>query len=233
MARFVDHLGGRDLVADLGCGPGDDLSRLAAMGVTAIGLDRSVELLRLAGNRLRVRGDLRVLPFGECSLGGIWSHASLVHVDARDLPATIAEWDRVLRGYSSSPTSRPERSSPATGRQCERSGGRSARRSEPSASRCSWAMMPMPFFHNANQRRGAIGHDRPLPTTSRPGHRSWPLRPVAGRGRPQRSVPAADTGHARRRVGARLLGGPLLLGAPVLPAVPHTAGRHPNRRAAG
>ena len=95
-ARFVDHLQPGGLVADLGCGSGADLARLDTAGRTAIGLDRSVELLRLAAGAPRTRADLTTLPFRGRSLDGIWSHASLVHVEATDLPATFAEWDRVL-----------------------------------------------------------------------------------------------------------------------------------------
>lgn len=84
------------LVADVGCGPGADLSRLQIAGLRAVGLDRSTGLLRLAGLLPRTRADLRALPFRTGSFDRIWSHASLLHVDASELLLTFFEWDSAL-----------------------------------------------------------------------------------------------------------------------------------------
>lgn len=94
--RFTARLGSRALIADLGCGPGADLRRLEDAGLRAVGLDRSAGLLRLAHLSPRTRADLAALPFRAGSLDGIWSHASLLHVDASELPRTFVEWDRAL-----------------------------------------------------------------------------------------------------------------------------------------
>lgn len=71
---------GRPLL-DLGCGDGRHLAHLASLAVPAIGLDLSPHLLagarrRLGGKRDAaplVRGDMRRLPFGDGSLGGVLS----------------------------------------------------------------------------------------------------------------------------------------------------------------
>ena len=77
-------------------GPGADLRRLQDVGLRVVGLDRSTGLLRLADPLPRTRADLTALPFRAGSLDGIWSHASLLHIDASDLLLTLAGWDRVL-----------------------------------------------------------------------------------------------------------------------------------------
>ena len=94
--RFTARFRSRALIADLGCGPGADLRRFEDIGLRAVGLDRSTGLLRLAHPFPRTRADLSALPFQAGSLDGIWSHASLLHVDVVELPRTFAEWDRAL-----------------------------------------------------------------------------------------------------------------------------------------
>lgn len=96
LGRFTTRLRSEALVADLGCGPGADLRRLKDAGLRVAGLDRSTGLLRLADPLPRARADLTALPFRPGSLDGIWSHASLLHIDASDLLSTLAGWDRVL-----------------------------------------------------------------------------------------------------------------------------------------
>ena len=95
--RFLDVLAADSVVVDLGCGSGRDLDRFAEHGHRAVGLDRSAQLLALAGPSSCIRGDLRFLPLAPGSVGGIWSHASLLHVKAEALTSTLVEWERVLR----------------------------------------------------------------------------------------------------------------------------------------
>ncbi len=68
---------GDAVVLDLACGAGRHVREFAEAGVQAIGLDLSAVLLREArktDSRLRiVRGDMRELPFGDSSFGGLTS----------------------------------------------------------------------------------------------------------------------------------------------------------------
>jgi len=44
-----------------------------------------------------VRGDLRTLPFRDGSVDAVWAYASLLHVAASEVLATLLEWAQVLR----------------------------------------------------------------------------------------------------------------------------------------
>ncbi len=95
--RFLDLLGPRSAVVDLGCGPGQDLKTLADQGHRGLGLDRSLEMLKLAINHgPTMRADLMTLPLAVSSTNAIWSFASLLHIDSADLMKTLTEWNRVL-----------------------------------------------------------------------------------------------------------------------------------------
>ncbi len=96
--RFVVELAPGSLVADLGCGPGDVLSRLEDSGHCPVGVDRSASMLKLASRRgMTTQADLRFLPFANDSLDALWSSAALLHVERPEIEQTIAEWDRVVR----------------------------------------------------------------------------------------------------------------------------------------
>ena len=95
--RALARLAGQ-LIADLGCGPGNhtvDLMRVARV----VGLDLSAEMLAIARRTGApvVRGDLRRLPFADASLDAIWCVAALLHVPRADVASTLAEWRRVVR----------------------------------------------------------------------------------------------------------------------------------------
>lgn len=106
-SRYIELLPDSSLVLDLGCGPGEDLNYFASAGHWPIGLDRSSMALSLAQGFPRIRGDLRSLPFPDASVHAVWAYASLLHVDASEVEATLSEWTRVLRpkgiiGFSTS-----------------------------------------------------------------------------------------------------------------------------------
>jgi double-stranded uracil-DNA glycosylase len=79
-------------VADLGCGPGWDTAELPR---PAVALDAAAAMVALVPERaplaLRVRGDLRDLPFRRGALGGAWASKSYVHLPRSALP--MALWD--------------------------------------------------------------------------------------------------------------------------------------------
>ncbi len=92
-------------IAELGCGPGRTLDRLAAAGAQSLGVDISSDMVRLAAHRnaahvaagrLRVvEGDGTALPIGDGELDGAISVHSLYFWP--DPPAVLAELHRALR----------------------------------------------------------------------------------------------------------------------------------------
>ena len=86
--------------ADVGCGPGHVTAHLAGLGLDIVGVDNSPALLdiaREANPELRFEiGQLASLPFETGSLHGLVSRHSLIHTPADLVPATLAEFKRVL-----------------------------------------------------------------------------------------------------------------------------------------
>jgi len=83
---------------DVGCGPGIVLGGLAALGAQGVGLDRTIEMLRLARARgafLCVRGEGTRLPFPDGLFDAVVCRNACHHFHD---PATVAhEMARVLR----------------------------------------------------------------------------------------------------------------------------------------
>ncbi|WP_440988680.1 class I SAM-dependent methyltransferase [Haloarchaeobius baliensis] len=96
---FFDALTGTRIL-DVGCGPGSDAETFADRGYDVTGLDVTPSFL--ASARVNVPdarfalGDMRHLPFEADSFDGVWACASLLHVPREDVPATLAEFARVL-----------------------------------------------------------------------------------------------------------------------------------------
>lgn len=87
-------------VLDAGCGPAHDTAGLRALGLRAIGLDRSRGMLAQAHQREGIPlmlGDMRRLPIADGALDGLWACASFLHIPKRDSGAVLAEFRRVLR----------------------------------------------------------------------------------------------------------------------------------------
>ncbi|MFF4273158.1 class I SAM-dependent DNA methyltransferase [Streptomyces sp. NPDC001536] len=87
-------------VADLGSGPGHITAHLDTLGLSVFGVDVSPRMVELArrnhpGLRFHV-GSMTSLDLPEATLGGITALYSIIHVPDEDLPATLAEFRRVL-----------------------------------------------------------------------------------------------------------------------------------------
>jgi ubiquinone/menaquinone biosynthesis C-methylase UbiE len=96
---FVRELARGARVLDLGTGPGFDLAQLTARGLTAIGLDFSMGMLRAGAAEcpgVRIQGDARRLPLATAAFDGVWAIASMLHLSAADAGRAIAEAWRVL-----------------------------------------------------------------------------------------------------------------------------------------
>lgn len=86
-------------IADLGCGPGQVGRFVRSHGRTVVGVDISPEMARLASGRLDAAlvSDIRQLPFGGASLGGVVAFYSLIHLPREELDVALAEIYRALR----------------------------------------------------------------------------------------------------------------------------------------
>ncbi|MDF3142578.1 MULTISPECIES: class I SAM-dependent methyltransferase [unclassified Streptomyces] len=87
-------------VADLGSGPGSVTAHLHTLGLPVFGVDlspRMVGLARRAYPELRFHvGSMTSLDLPDETLGGIVALYSIIHVPDDHLPATFAEFHRVL-----------------------------------------------------------------------------------------------------------------------------------------
>lgn len=93
--------GGR--ILEVGCGKGNELIECANMGLQCVGLDYSEEALALFRHRLStmnipvtlLKGDARMLPFGEAEFDIVYSQGVLEHF--RDELPVLNEQYRVLK----------------------------------------------------------------------------------------------------------------------------------------
>ncbi|KKS30716.1 MAG: Methylase involved in ubiquinone/menaquinone biosynthesis [Parcubacteria group bacterium GW2011_GWA2_43_11] len=89
-------------VLDAGCGDGRDSQTLSSLGATVVGIDLSQGMIELAKkNRHGIQflhADFLSIPFPDASFDGIWSHASLVHLDTLiEVKQALDEFNRVLK----------------------------------------------------------------------------------------------------------------------------------------
>ncbi len=85
------------VVADIGCGPGRDVTMLRARGLHVAGLDLSLGQLRASAVPGLVQADMRHLPLQAGSVHGIWCWAALVHLPREVLPQALSEFARIVR----------------------------------------------------------------------------------------------------------------------------------------
>jgi SAM-dependent methyltransferase len=102
LAAFAETVrtAGRGPVADVGCGPGRLTAHLAALGLSAFGIDLSpnmIEQARLAFPDLRFAvGSMTALAIGDGELGGILAFFCTHHTPPEYLPVVFAEFCRTL-----------------------------------------------------------------------------------------------------------------------------------------
>lgn len=88
------------LILDLGCGSGRDLLHFSLHGFRAVGIDYSLNLLKLAAPFSRqpvVLGDIKYLPFSDNTFDAAWAIGSLLHIPRRLLPSALLQTRRVLK----------------------------------------------------------------------------------------------------------------------------------------
>jgi ubiquinone/menaquinone biosynthesis C-methylase UbiE len=99
--EFADLLHNGNYILDAGSGSGRDSHYLSNMGFKVVGIDLSKNLLA-EGKELYPDLDLREMDmrrmtFNDRTFEGLWSHASLLHLERSDVPKALAEFFRVLK----------------------------------------------------------------------------------------------------------------------------------------
>lgn len=101
--EFTDLLPEGAKVLDAGCGGGRDTKLLSEKkNISAVGLDLSEGLLNECRKKFPelefIHGNLLDLPFPDESFDGVWSSASLLHLDTvDDVKKALSEFYRVLK----------------------------------------------------------------------------------------------------------------------------------------
>ena len=99
---FVSLLPKKAVVLDAGSGSGRDTNALSQKGITAMGIDLSSELVKLAKKMYPalefLEGNFLKLPFTARKFDGIWANASLIHLESeKDVKKALKEFNRVLK----------------------------------------------------------------------------------------------------------------------------------------
>lgn len=88
-------------VLDAGCGGGRDCRAFAERGFRVIGIDLSIEMLKIARSMAPgcefQQTDLRNIPLADNSVDGIWCCASLLHLKRKEVRRALLEFRRVLK----------------------------------------------------------------------------------------------------------------------------------------
>jgi ubiquinone/menaquinone biosynthesis C-methylase UbiE len=100
--QFASLLFKQAKVLDAGCGSGRDTNLLSQKGLKTIGLDLSAGLIKVARDLFPdcefIEGDLLDLPFPDAEFDGIWSHASLLHLETdTEVKTALREFNRVMK----------------------------------------------------------------------------------------------------------------------------------------
>jgi SAM-dependent methyltransferase len=88
----------KELIVDVGCGPGFDTATFHREGLSAIGADLSANMLKLAREQYQgdfILADMRRLPLAQ-KVGGLWVSASMLHIPLDDVPETLRNFSHFL-----------------------------------------------------------------------------------------------------------------------------------------
>lgn len=100
-SEFLQRLQSHPKILDAGCGSGRDTKTLSELGANVIGMDISKGLIAVAKRNSPkiefVVGNFLAIPFPDSTFDGIWSHASLVHLETEvEVQRVLSEFSRVL-----------------------------------------------------------------------------------------------------------------------------------------
>jgi ubiquinone/menaquinone biosynthesis C-methylase UbiE len=99
---FLRYLPPHGYVLEAGCGPGRESTLFKENGIKTVGVDISKGLLEIARRNNPdieyTEGNFLSLPFADDTFDGVWSHASLVHLEKiKDVRTALTEFARVLK----------------------------------------------------------------------------------------------------------------------------------------
>lgn len=100
--QFAKLLSEGAKILDAGCGGGRDTDLLSKKGLKAVGLDLSSGLIKVARKTFPelefIEGNMLSLPFPDSDFDGIWSHASLLHLETtEEVTIALSEFHRVMK----------------------------------------------------------------------------------------------------------------------------------------
>jgi SAM-dependent methyltransferase len=98
---FVRLLPEKPKILDLGCGPGHESMRLASTGAQVVGVDFSIECIRVARERCP-QCRFEVMDFKQLDgrfgqFDGVFACASLIHIEPEELPDVLERIADVLK----------------------------------------------------------------------------------------------------------------------------------------
>ena len=99
---FISYLPTSPKILEVGCAAGRESKVFLENGVNVTGIDLSKKLLKIAKRNnpsaKYIEGNFLDLPFENEEFDGIWSHASLVHLETLDeVERAFSEFKRVLK----------------------------------------------------------------------------------------------------------------------------------------
>lgn len=97
LGEFAETVG--NPVLEVGCGPGQIGAFVRERGRRVVGVDLSARMAALAGRRLDASlcADMRSLPIGTATAGGLVAFYSLIHLPRSGVVEVLREFRRVLR----------------------------------------------------------------------------------------------------------------------------------------
>ena len=98
--QFLSFVGNCGVILDAGCGPGHHSNMMNQLGYSVVGIDFSLEAIKLARSVLSCSQfcvcDMRLTGFRDVTFSGIWACASVVHLPSEDFPGQLSEFRRIL-----------------------------------------------------------------------------------------------------------------------------------------
>lgn len=99
--EFIKNVPANSKILDAGCAAGRDTKIIHDLGFKIIGLDITKKLINIAKEKYPeikfIEGNFLKLPFKDNYFGGIWAHASLLHLEkVEDVIKALSEFYRVL-----------------------------------------------------------------------------------------------------------------------------------------
>jgi len=98
--EFVSLLPKKAKILDAGCGSGRDVAYLTDYGFDVIGIDISEGLLEEAKKRAKgefKKMDITDMKFKDEEFDGVWSCATLYHLEKKDVPKVLKDFNKILK----------------------------------------------------------------------------------------------------------------------------------------